>query len=393
MPLDRWEIPKDLLSCTEANEESLPVIYGQKLSKRSFYESTGTSTKLGIDIFGSAFFILTRYEEIIKSVRDHFDRFLFSASLAYKEGFLERPIVNEYLDLLWALLKRIWPSLKRKERDYRFVLSHDVDDPAWVAGKSWPTVLRNTAGDVLRRHELGMAWHRFRTRIQTGYDRYERDPAYQFDFIMSLSEQLEVKSAFNFISERTAGEIDGYYDLRSPWIRRLLKAIHKRGHEIGLHTSFQTYLDPKQIKKEFEKLRMVCASEGIEQQAWGGRQHFLRWKGPVTWQGWEDAGLTYDSTLAFSGHIGFRCGTCYEYPVYNLNTRKQLELLERPLVALDRTLFDYMKLSEEEAMKRIFDLALVCKAHRGDFTLLWHNNDLLTQQQREFYRSVAAGCV
>jgi hypothetical protein len=392
-PLGRWEIPPEFLNDTHGSVRSLPVIYGQKLSNRSFYESTGTSTKLGIDIFGSAFFMLTRYEETIKLERDRFDRFLFSASLAYKEGFLERPIVNEYLDLLWALLQRIWPNLKRGERDYRFVLSHDVDHPAWVAGKAWAIVLRNTAGDVMRRRDLGMALHRFTSRIRTGYQGYEHDPANQFDFMMSLSEQLGVKSAFNFISERTAGEIDGHYDLRSPWIRRLLKCIHERGHELGLHTSFRTYQDPKQIKKEFDLLKQVCASEGIEQHEWGGRQHFLRWKGPATWQGWEDAGLAYDSTLGFSGHIGFRCGTCYEYPVYNLKTRRQLLLRERPLVVLDGTLFDYMKLAEEEALWRIANLAKTCKAHHGDFTLLWHNSELLTQHQREFYRSIIMSCV
>ena len=95
---------------------------------------------------------------------------------------------------------------------------------------------------------------------------------------------------------------------------------HERGHEIGLHPSYRTYLSPQQIKREFRILRHEAELAGIRQEQWGGRQHFLRWKAPDTWQGWEEAGLQYDSTLGYSDRPGFRCGTCYEYPVFNLRT-------------------------------------------------------------------------
>ena len=47
------------------------------------------------------------------------------------------------------------------------------------------------------------------------------------------------------------------------------------------------------------------------------RQHYLRWRAPTTWQNWEDAGLDYDSTVGYADHVGFRAGTCYEYPIFN----------------------------------------------------------------------------
>ncbi len=64
-----------------------PVIYG------------GSETKLfapddrhcTLDIFGSALFMLTRYGEVVKKERDALDRFSVIDSLAYQEGFLERP--------------------------------------------------------------------------------------------------------------------------------------------------------------------------------------------------------------------------------------------------------------------------------------------------------------
>ena len=58
-----------------------------------------------LDIFGSAFFMLTRYEEMVITERDTHGRFPARASIAYREGLLERPIVDEYLELLWAAIQ------------------------------------------------------------------------------------------------------------------------------------------------------------------------------------------------------------------------------------------------------------------------------------------------
>ncbi len=393
LPLKNFQLYKESDIEMKDFPDSLPVIYGQALENGRYLEQSQTSIKLGIDLFGSAFFMLTRYEEIVEPKRDSHMRFAAESSLAHQAGFLERPIINEYLEVLWHLLKRLWPNLKRRERRYRLLLSHDVDHPAWVAGKSWKVVLKNAAGDLLRRRRLNLAQRRIEARMQTGLNGFERDPGNTFDFIMELSERQNLKSAFYFITGRTAGEIDGYYNFDSNWIRSLMKKIHKRGHEIGLHPSYKTYQDPAQLKKEFEILRAVCDEEKIEQQEWGGRQHFLRWENPTTWQAWEDAGLFYDSTLGFSGHIGFRCGICYEFPVFNLRTRKELALRERPLAVMDGTLFDYMNLTDEQARTRAVALARICKHFQGDFSLLWHNSELLTPKQKDLYKSILSGCV
>jgi len=101
------------------------------------------------------------------------------------------------------------------------------------------------------------------------------------------------------------------------------------------HPNYKPYQSLQQTKLEFKKLLKICEEEGIKQDQWGGRQHYLRWKLPITWRNWADAGLNYDSTLSFADHAGFRCGICYEYPVYDLKQRKQLKLTERPLIVME----------------------------------------------------------
>ena len=57
--------------------------------------------------------MLSRYEEYVDSSRDVHDRFPAKASLAYKEGFLDQPIINEYIELLFACMLCLWPNIKR----------------------------------------------------------------------------------------------------------------------------------------------------------------------------------------------------------------------------------------------------------------------------------------
>src|SRR5205823_4239631 len=78
---------------------------------------------------GGAFFLLTRYEEEVLTERDEHGRFPAALSLAARERFLDRPLVNEYAELLWRELRLLWPRLDRRRREFRLLPSHDVDVP------------------------------------------------------------------------------------------------------------------------------------------------------------------------------------------------------------------------------------------------------------------------
>ena len=121
---------------------NLPVIYGEthKESGGLFRKIPNGGLELSIDIVGSAFFMLSRYEEIIKADRDEHNRFPATASLAYQEGFLERPIVDEYVEILWAAMSRLWPNLKRKQKAFSIQVSHDVDSPTRYGFLSLPEI-------------------------------------------------------------------------------------------------------------------------------------------------------------------------------------------------------------------------------------------------------------
>jgi hypothetical protein len=382
-PLPQWDVSKDIPE-VKTLRSTIPVIYGRAFQNKEWFKHNGKLIYLGIDIAGSVFFLLTRYEELVLKSRDIHGRFPAFASIAYKEGFLDRPIVDEYIEILWVCMKRLWSHLNRREKAYKIYLSHDVDSPLWFANNYWIKSLKSVFGDILKRKDFILAYNRLKTQLTKDYS---RDPYNTFAYIMDLSERFGLISAFYFKTDASDPKFDNYYDLETPWMKDLLKQIHERGHEIGLHTSYEAHKDFERTRNEFNRLLRITEKLGIKQEKWGGRQHYLRWENPISWQIWEDVGLDYDSTVGFADHVGFRCGTCQEFPVFNLITRKALRLRERPLIIMEGTLLgtSYMALSPEKAMEWIEHLSKISRQFNGIFTLLWHNSTLSERWQRDLY--------
>jgi peptidoglycan/xylan/chitin deacetylase (PgdA/CDA1 family) len=324
------------------------------------------------DLFGSAFFLLTRWEETVVATRDGRDRFAAAGSVLARDGLLQRPLVDEYVELLWHALVRVWPRLERRTSSFLVAPSHDVD---------WPRDPRPAWHGLLgaaRRRDAAEVTGRVRAAL------HRRDPLDTFDYLMDESERRGLRSAFFFIPDRTL-PLDGDYSLDDPWLRQLLRRIHERGHEVGLHTSYATFRDPERTRREWELLARVCEQERIEQPRWGGRQHYLRWENPTTWRNWDEAGLDYDSTLGFHDAVGFRCGTCHDFPVFDLERRRRLRLRERPLVAMESSLLDVPGATAASTAAALAEVREQCRSFGGTFTLLWHNSRLFSRPQRTLY--------
>ena len=360
----------------------LPLLYGDASV------SVGETTiELGVDLFGGAFVMLTRLEEAVPGPRDIHDRFPAAASLASRHAFLDRPIVNEYAEVLWWALAQLWPGLERAQRSFRVLPTCDVDWPFYSRGRLLESTFKGVR-EVYTRRDKSLAAARVRSALAIRRGGRSVDPANTFDFIMGLSEQHGLQSAFYFMTRHADRRFDADYSIDDPWIRNLLREIAARGHEVGLHPSYTTYRDEAVLRTEVDRLRGACVAEDVPSERIGGRQHFLRWANPVTWRAWDSVGLAYDSTLGFSEAVGFRCGACYEFPVFDLEERRMLKLVERPLIAMEVSLLNHAGATPEAAAEAMRRLKETCRSVDGDFTFLWHNNHLITDRNRTAYAAV-----
>lgn len=373
--------------------DALPILFGNSSSGEEAWRETGDGLVLTVDVLGGVFFELSRYEEVVRTTRDSHERFPASASVASVEGFLERPIVDEYVDLLWQAMVALWPDLVRPRSAFRLWLSHDVDDPFAAFGVTARAAVRTAGGDLVRRHDPVMAARRLRSFIDGRHGRVDRNPFNTFDFLMDTSERFDLRATFYFQAGDGHGPMDGTYRLSDKPVADLLRRVHDRGHEVGLHATYGTFRSAEATRAEYEALDEACAAVGIEEPPRGVRQHFLRFENPQTWRNQALAGFEINSTLGFADHIGFRAGTSREFPIFDLLDRRRLELRERPLTVMDTTLFHYMALDLDAAASRTRALVQAARGHGGDAVILFHNTSLTSERERRHYRDLVADLV
>lgn len=378
-PLPIWNVGADLRGALLTHSK-LPIIAGQASAEKAwFLRSSNNKARLGLDVLGSAFFMLTRYEEIIKPDLDEHGRFPAMATLSYQERFLERPIIDEYVEVLWVAMKQLWPGIKRYKHQYRLVLTHDVDWPFGVKGEPWKRVVRRFGGDFVHRKMPFLAVQRLGSLLFPGRTGDKMDPNNTFDWIMGQSEKRGLQSEFYFLAGKTS-TFDSGYDVFSPCIQRLLQRIHQRGHIIGLHPSYGTLGRPDLLLSEVDKLHKALEKAKVPQQVRSGRQHYLRWQAKRTWADWEEAGLEEDSSVGFSEHVGFRTGTCRRYSTWSWVEGKSLCMIERPLIAMEVSLLSkkYMHVSPVSFIKILNRLAAHAMIFDGEFVVLWHNDSVIS---------------
>lgn len=345
---------------------------------------------LNYNIVALVYWMLNRVEELNRTDLDDHNRFSSKSSHAFLNGYLSRPVVDEWLFILGQVIVSRWPGVVLRTNNFEMKVSHDVDMPGRYAFAPVLKLCKRMCGDLLRGNFKGFFIAPV-CRIGSRNVISQFDPANTFEWLMDVSERLGITSAFYFICGRTDASLDADYEIEHPAMRSLLRQIHARGHEIGLHPSYNTYNNPARITSERRRLQKVCEEEGIVQAEWGGRMHYLRWEHPTTLVSWDAANLSYDSTLGYADAPGFRCGTCFEYPGFDPVAHARLAVRVRPLIAMEVSIIDmhYLGLGvSEAAFLRFKELKDICRAANGNFTVLWHNSHFCSDKERDLYERV-----
>lgn len=361
----------------EKNIENIISIYNlnEELYVERSFSRDRKIIRTNIDIISDIFFMLTRYEEIVNaglSEAEAYKRFPGMESLSYRKNFLNRPIVNEDCELMWSWISSFNLKYIRKrwwdDKEYAVCISHDVD--FIIKYKTVKNVIRPTL-ELLKNKQFGKTVSNIGAFFKSRLD-YSNDPYWTFEYIVNKERSIGLKSSFYFMSGGTS-RLDNKYKIDSPVTRKLIKYLEDNNEEIGYHSSFNSYDDYLLMKNEKENLDKI-----VFNKKYGCRQHYLRFKVPMTWKIQEMTGLLYDTSLGFADSIGFRCGTCFPFKPYSLLDNRIIELWEIPLLIMDVSLFkkNYNSYNAEEAYINSKNIIDKVKQYGGVFTLLWHNSSL-----------------
>ena len=370
---------KDLTYLTEKNiptaiywytdttyiNEQVPVIYGES-------EITDTEHQIvsKIDIFAASFFMLTRWEEhVLHQHKDKHGRFDESKSLSVQFNFFKLPVVNIYIELLWNIITSAGFQADRKKINYKVKITHDVDQ--LYRYDTLKKIAKALIGDVVSRKKPLLTIVTIKDAVKSLINK-KHDPYNTFQYLMKCSEKHGLSSHFYFIPSEL-NEFDARYSISSDKAKEIIQQIIQNKHHVGIHGSWNSFENSDVFHHEYNRLAEYTIKEG--------RQHYLRFNNPITWQIWEDNNLEIDSTVGFSGRNGFRAGICYEYPVFHILQRKQLNLIESPLIFMEGAL-GYNN-DPEKFIEELRGLSLEVKKYGGIFVFLWHPNNLWANEWKK----------
>ena len=211
----------------------------------------------------------------------------------------------------------------------------------------------------------------------------KRIPYCNFSETMDLEERYGAKSTFFLMAERQ-GEQDYTYKIEA--LESEIGEILDRGWEVGLHGGHTTYLDTKEMGLKKARLERITRKPVL-----GYRNHFLRFIVPDTWEQLSQAGFRYDSTFGYADCAGFRNGMCHPFRPVNLNTGREIDIMEIPLIIMDQTFDRYMALDARgrwDITRNLIDATERC---HGVITILWHNTYMNTTW-RTLYEKILQYC-
>ena len=330
---------------------------------------------LGFDIFSSVFFLVSRYEEYLPFSADKFGRFKASDTLAFQNNFLEKPLVNIWIEILKKKLQKRFSSLKFKKEKFQAVLTYDIDVAYKFKGRNFGRNFGSALKDILKFRIVNIS-----ERIQTLFF-LKKDPWDVYDELQHLISHNQLSSVFFFLlADKTKHDRNLHY--QNHQMKQLVNQV-KAFSEIGIHPSFFTSVFPEKILVEKERLENLSGKKITK-----SRQHYLKFILPETYNSLLEAGISEDYSMGFSGAPGFRAGTCKPFYFYDLKNEKVTTLKIFPITFMESSVMNIAGLNYEEKIKKIFLLLREVREVNGTFISLWHNHTISDKQEYSTWRKV-----
>jgi len=324
---------------------------------------TKDSSMIPFDIFAASFYLISRYEEYLPHVQDMHERFAAGESLAFKNGFLEKPVVDIWAFKFLELLKIKFPNYNYVKRDFKLISTINVDMAYGYRHKGF---VRTTGGFL--KDLLNLKFTNLRSRLLTILN-FKADPYDTFSTLLKIKEENKVETIFFFlIGDYTT--FDKNISSSNINFKSLIKSVADYA-QVGLQPSYFTFKNGEKLKKEKLKLEYI-----VNRPVICSRQHYLRLSLPDTYQNLLDIDLKEDYTMGYEKAAGFRASTCTPFYFYDLDFEILTPLKIFPFAFMDTTLKQYMQLSNEDCLAKILALKNEVQKVNGTFISVFHNDTL-----------------
>ena len=356
-------IPVGLLFEDSITQQQIECIDWQGV--KAFFK-TGDG-EVPFDILAASFYLLSRYEEYLPHQQDVYGRFAHTESLAFKNDFLNQPLVNVWFRQLTIILQKQYPALQLVPPVFTYIPTYDID-MAWSYFKKG--FIRNTVG--LARSLFKADWNSIIDRLGVLLV-FEDDPFDIYEWLDNLHGQHALQPVYFFLVAAKPGKYDKNINPKSKYFQLLISKLSVM-YASGIHPSWQSGDNPKLLQQEHGYLQKITG-KSISL----GRQHYIRMSLPGTYKQLLQTGINKDFSMGYGSINGFRASYCMPYPWYDLPGNQQSGLMIYPFCYMEANSLFEQKFSAGEALLEMEHYCAITKQYTGTFITIFHNH-LLTEQ-------------
>jgi len=324
---------------------------------------------LPFDIFATSFYLLSRYEEYLPHQKDMYGRYAHENSLAFKETFLQLPMVNIWVKDFAIQLQYKFPALRFRPSVFSFLPTYDIDMAFSYKHKG---VLRNT-GSFIKSPSLE------RIKVLAGL---KQDPFDCFAWLNQLHDDYLLQPVYFFLMAEKNGDYDKNILPQKEPMRKLILE-HSKKYTIGIHPSWQSGDHHNLIQQEKKLLETVSQKPIIH-----SRQHYIRFELPADYRLLIEHGITNDYSMGYGSINGFRASVATSFNWFDLQKNEATQLRIHPFCFMEANSFYEQRISAGEAYHELIHYYTVCSAVEGQLITIWHNNFLGTDPQFEEWRNM-----
>jgi len=357
--------PHSILFDHGIRDYHLQVTYHHQFRKIFFRNQT---EPVPFDIFGAAFWLITRYEEYLPFKPDEHNRFQYKTSLAYQYDFIQYPLVNAWLHELKWILQTMFPALKTRDRVYNYLSTIDIDNAYKYKFKGFVRTLAGILSD--RKPSL------VKERMAIILDK-RKDPFDCYDFLINAHRQTNTQAIYFFLLG-DYGPNDKNHSASDLRFQSLIKHLADYSM-VGIHPSYGSNGNLKQLKKEVVRLGNITHKLITK-----SRQHFAMLRFPHTYQDLLQAGLMADYTMGYNNFNGFRASYCYPYKWYSLDIESVSSLTVHPFCLNENTLLWQAEKEGKSPAELAGPIINEVKKYNGELITIFHN-DTFDEKMKQFY--------
>ncbi len=341
-----------------------PIIEnGSTFETPFFFGTNQKDAAMPFDVFAASFYLITRYEEYLPHATDTFDRFDAKESLAYKNNFLDLPLVNIWAKHLIKIIEQNYPNIKINFPAFKSTITIDVDQAYSFKHRGFK---RNFL--AFSKNCITLNFTQVVNQIKTLCG-YKNDDYDSFDYLKTQ----QAKNNIPFIYFFNLGKYSSYdknLSSNNYHQQKLIRTI-ANNNGIGIHPSFYSNEHNTYLANEVAALKNI-----VQQPIIHSRQHFIRLFFPSTYEKLISEHIENDYSMGYATLPGFRASICTPFLWFNLQTNTSTNLMLYPFVYMDGHWVDYLKLSPAEAWIEIEKLIKATKHVNGHFITIWHNSSV-----------------